>query len=72
MGKLIPQCETTVQRIDLLHPVEGCPASARQVGYYMSNGRTIGLKLEFPGGHVASLTFGEIRDLQQDLRNFSE
>lgn len=63
MGILINQCETKIVRIDLLHPVERVPAVAEQVGWYAPNGRAVGLKLAFAGGHVACLTYEEIRSL---------
>lgn len=73
MGKLIRQRDVEIRRIDLLHPTQHAPAVATQVGFYMSptNGRMIGLKLAFAGGHVAELTFEEIRDLQAGLSNFN-
>lgn len=73
MGTVIHHHQTTAQRIDLMHPTEHVPASARQVGWYTENGRVVGMKLEFAGGHVACLTYEEIRELMAEaVTYFSE
>lgn len=70
MGRVIRHHQTNVQRIDLMHPLVNVPASAHQVGWYTENGRTIGLKLEFPDGHTAHLTYAEIRELKDAAEAF--
>lgn len=70
MATIIQHVQTTVTRIDLLHPVERVPASARQVGWYTQDGRVVGLKLEFTGGHTCCLTYEEIRELKEAAEDF--
>lgn len=54
----------------LLHPELNVPAQATSIGYYRAkgSGRAIGLVLCFADGLVASLTYGEIGQLQDALR----
>lgn len=54
-----------VHTVALRHPLNGCEAVATQAGYYQKNGRAVGLVLEFADGHRASLSYAEIRQLQQ-------
>jgi len=70
MGTVIQHHQTAVQRIDLMHPTEHAPASAHQVGWYTQNGRVVGMKLEFAGGHVACLTYREIGELREAAETF--
>lgn len=72
MGTTTQHHQTNVQRIDLLHPTENVPASAHQVGWYTENGRVVGMKLEFAGGHVACLTYAEIRELKDAADAFED
>lgn len=51
----------------LFHPLLDVPATAVERGVWSENGRTAGIVLEFPDGHVTSLTFGEIRKLEEVL-----
>ena len=53
-----------MKTIHLTHPIHNCPAVADVTGYHRENGRNIGLKLQFPDGHTASLTYTEIGELQ--------
>ena len=72
MGTIIQHHQTTVARIDLMHPTENAPASAWQVGWYTENGRVVGMKLEFAGGHVACLTYREIGELREAADAFED
>lgn len=70
MATTIKHQQTTVARIDLMHPVENTPASASQVGWYVQNGRVVGMKLEFAGGHTCCLTYSEIGELKEAALSF--
>ena len=50
--------------VQLTHPILGCPAVASIADWYRQNGRNVGLILEFPDGHTASLSYSEIEALQ--------
>lgn len=53
----------------LMHPALHVPAVATSTNYYRSHaGRAIGMELVFADGYVASLTYGEIGQLQDALR----
>ena len=54
------------------HPLHGLPSTPKVVGDYMENGRFVGLKLQFADGHTASLTFAEIRRLQETDEEYDE
>lgn len=72
MATVIQHHQTTVARIDLMHPTQNAPASARQVGWYANpaTGRVIGLRLEFPDRHTCCLTYEEIGALKEAAENF--
>jgi len=57
------------KKYTLCHPLNGVVSVATQTGYWRSKGRVIGLILQFSCGHVASLSFGEIRELQEKMGN---
>ena len=65
------QNPTNAQPVTLMHPTEHAPATAERVGWYVAKGRTIGLKLQFPDGHIACLTYAEIRELQAGVAVFN-
>lgn len=54
-----------IAAVHLRHPLTGCPAVADPVRYYQQNGRNVGLVLQFPDGHTASLSYSEIGELQR-------
>ena len=66
--------QTEIKAIRMVHPKKGVLVYAKQVGYFIdpATGRNAGLRLEFPDGQVASLTYDEIRQLQSDADNFCE
>jgi hypothetical protein len=53
-----------LKAVHLQHPLLGCPAMAEFADYYLVNGRNVGMVLQFPDGHRASLTYAEIESLQ--------
>jgi hypothetical protein len=55
--------------IALAHPLLHVPAQAVTVNYFRNGrGRAIGYVVQFADGHLASLTYGEIGQLREALR----
>jgi len=53
--------EQSNRTIWVMHPDENVPVEAQKVGYYLQNGRAIGLHLQFPDGRKVGFTYEEIR-----------
>lgn len=45
----------------VMHPEDHVPVWAEKVGYFLQNGRAVGLQLLFPDGRKVGLTYDDIR-----------
>lgn len=61
----MPTLKTEIKLIYLLHPVAETPSVGRRVGYYYDGLKVVGLKLQFPDGHTACLTYAQIGELME-------
>jgi hypothetical protein len=68
-GKIKIAAGFTAKTYRLMHPTLHVPAVATSTNYYRSPaGKAIGMVLQFADGHTASLTYGEIGQLQEALK----
>jgi hypothetical protein len=53
--------EQSNKTVWVMHPDDNVPVEATKTGYYLQNGRAIGLELQFPDGRRVGFTYDEIR-----------
>ena len=49
------------RRVFVMHPEDNVPVWAEKVGYFLQNGRAVGLQLLFPDGRRVGFTYDDIR-----------
>ncbi len=53
--------EQSNRTVWVMHPDDNVPVEAVKTGYYLQDGRAVGLQLQFPDGKRVGFTYEEIR-----------